>query len=114
MPRFYDLVADEDAPGHLIVESQSEGYVEVFYTLSQERLDLWKYMYENELQPDVILPERVKLLQVDVPNHLLTMHPIKTRVSSRDLLRAKYNQVERITIANESLVRLETRPSTRD
>ena len=114
MPRFYDLVADGDAPGHLIVESQSKDYVEIFYTLSQERLDLWKYLYENELQPDVILPERVKLLQVDVPNHLLTMHPIKTRVSSRDLLRAKYNQVERITIANESLVRLETTPSTRD
>ena len=57
MPRFYDLVADGDAPGHLIVESQSKDYVEVFYTLSQERLDLWKYMYENELQPDVILPE---------------------------------------------------------
>ena len=29
MPRFYDLVADGDAPGHLIVESQSKDYVEV-------------------------------------------------------------------------------------
>ena len=114
MPRFYDLIADGDAPGNLIIESRSADYVEVFYALSQERLDLWKYMYGDELQPDVILPEKVKLLQVDVPNHLLTMHPIKTRLSSRDLLRAKYNQIERITIADESLVRLEATPSTQD
>ena len=114
MPRFYDLLAGEDAPGYLIVESQSEDCVEVFYTLSKERRDLWQYMYENELQPGIILPERVKLVQVDIPNHLLTMHPIKTRVSSRNLLRAKYDQVERITIADESIVRPEARPSTQD
>ena len=114
MPRFYDLIADEDAPGHLIVESRSRAYVEVFYALSRERLSLWKHIYEDELQPGAILPERVKLLEVDARNHLFTMHPIKTRVSSRDLLRAKYNQVERITIADESLARLETMPSTQD
>ena len=84
MPRIYDVIADGDAPGGLIVESRSKDYVEVFYALSRERHDLWEYMHEHENQPGIILPERVKLPQVDAQNHLFTMYPIKTRVSSRD------------------------------
>ena len=86
MPRIYDVIADGDAPGRLIVESRSKDYVEVFYALSRERHDLWKYMHEHENQPGIILPEKVKLIQVDARNHLFTMYPIKTRAVAVSLV----------------------------
>ena len=114
MPRFFDFMAEEDSPGELTVESRSEDCAEVFYSLSQKRRELWRLFFEEELQPEEVLPERIKLLRVDAGNHLLTIHPVQTRVSRRDLLDPKYKQIERITIADAGLASSETLPSTQD
>ena len=39
MPRLYDLFADDDKPGHLIVDTRCGDYVEVFYAPSRERVN---------------------------------------------------------------------------
>ena len=114
MPRFYDFLADDDKPGHLIVDTRCRDYVEVFYALSRERVKLWKNMYDEEERHCVAPPYRVKILQIDARNHQFTMIPIKTRLSSPELLTAKYEQVKRITIVDKHLTEMQNMPSTQD
>ena len=42
MPRIYDWIDDAFASGELTFESRTPVYVEVFYSLSKDNIDLWK------------------------------------------------------------------------
>ena len=114
MPRIYDWIDDAFASGELTFESRTPVYVEVFYSLSKDNIDLWKTMYQDKTEPHSALPDKVKLLEINGRDHLLTMIPIKTRITSEHVLRPKYNQVRRITFQDENLVGLERMPSTQD
>ena len=114
MPRIYDWIDDAFASGELTFESRTPDYVEVFYSLSKDKIDLWKTMYQDKTEPHSALPDKVKLLEINGRDHLLTMIPIKTRITSEHVLRPKYNQVRRITFQDENLVSLERMPSTQD
>ena len=114
MPRIYDWIDDAFASGELTFEPRTPDYVEVFYSLSKDNIDLWKTMYQDKTEPHSALPDKVKLLEINGRDHLLTMIPIKTRITSEHVLRPKYNQVRRITFQDENLVSLERMPSTQD
>ena len=114
MPRAMDWGLEEDPPGHLTVETRASGYVEVFYSLSAERLELWKSWFNDETGLRSAVPDRVKLLEINGRMRQLTMIPTKTRVTSPDLLTAKYGQVKRITTACGDSTLMQTLPSTQD
>ena len=114
MPRFYDWIDDNLRSSELTFEPRSPDCVEVFYSLSKESIDFWESMYQDQTEFGSALPEKVKLLEINGRDHLLTMIPINTRITSEHVLRSKYGQVKRITIQDESLVNPDHMPSTQD
>ena len=112
MPRAYDILTDDDKPGTLIVETPHHDYAEVFYAASKERLDLWRYFHEFEVDSSTLFPDRVKLLEIDGTKSQLTMFPLKTRVTDPYLLTKKYDHIERITIADNQVWHMSGLPST--
>ncbi len=115
MPRFRDLLPDLDAQGQLIVEARSDTRIEVFYTLSPERLGLWKRFHSDELRcTGHVPPARRKLLEVDAENHLITTHPANTRAAQRELMLDKYRQVERIVVKDKGLAGVGNIPSNQE
>ena len=78
MPRAMDWGREEDPPGHLTVETRASDYVEVFYSLSAERLELWESCFNDETGFRSAVPDRVKLLEINGRMRQLTMIPTKT------------------------------------
>ena len=111
MPQFPFHILDGDIPGSLSVEQSSVHEVEVFYTPSPERLD------EAWPEPADADQARVKLLLFDTSDHSVTMFPTHTRVSFGRFLQPKYDQIRRITIADQGYIGVDLRhitPKTED
>ena len=111
MPQFPFNILDGAIPGSLSVEQSSVHEVEVFYTPSPELLD--------EAWPDTADADqaRVKLLLFDTSDHSVTMFPTHTRVSFGRFLQPKYDQIRRITIADQGYIDVDLRhitPKTED
>ena len=111
MPRIFDVLLEEDRPGNLVIEKQSEDCIEAFYTPSKERLEL------TGLPTDSATEYRVKLLHINWREQRLTIFPTNTRVGHTRFLKPKHDQIERITIADGKFIRTDfsqTAPSTED
>jgi len=81
--------------GSLVMEGTSKtDYVEVFYIPSREKLE------QSNLSPDKASAYRVKLLEINNLNGHLTILPINTLAGYHDFLKPKYEQIERITLAD--------------
>ena len=72
--------------------------VHVYYIPNKELLDQPTGSLEDPL------PDRVKLLEVDIGNARLTMFPIVTSADSSDFLKPKYEKIRRITLENATTV----------
>ena len=92
MPRLYRPPPHDSYPGSLAVETRCEGYFDIFYVPSKERLEASGLPSENPVE------HRVMLLQVDCWIQSLTIFPTKTRPHFEDFLKPKYDQIERIVI----------------
>ena len=95
MPRFFDGLYEDNSTGSLVTETRSKEYVDVFYIPSKERLE------QSRLAPFSVTRHRVKLLQIDGRNQSLTIFPTNTRGDNVDFLKPKYDQIKRITIADQ-------------
>ena len=85
---------DERRNGKLVVERCQQNYVEVFYIPPLEKL------YQAGLDPDTAVEHRVKLLAINGQEGSLTIFPTNTLGGHDNFLKPKYNQVERITLAD--------------
>ena len=84
---------DEYRHGNLVVEQQSsESLVRVYYIPSLQKLE------QAKLSPDKASQYRVKLLELDVQEARLTMFPIFTLPERPNFLKARYRQIQRITL----------------
>ena len=92
MPRLYGSAFEDEHPGTLTLKQESSDRVEVFYTPSQERVQL-SGLGENDTEM-----YRVKLLQIDGHKKSLMVFPIRTTGRHDVFLKPKYRQVHRITI----------------
>ena len=90
MPRFPFYLLSGRVPGNLIVERSSQDRIEVFYVPPKEG---------REGSTDL----RVRLLLFDLTAAHLTIFPISTR-DDESFLQAKYEQVQRITIADHDYI----------
>ena len=99
MPRMYRPPSESSNPGSLVIESQCECCLDVFYIPSKERLE------QSGLAPDNPTEHRVKLLHIGCGTRAVTIFPIRTSPHSNNFLKPKYHQIERITIEDwEDLV----------
>ena len=86
---------DEYRQGSLVLGAMSKtDCIEVFYIPSREKLE------QSKLCPDKASEYRVKLLEIDSRNGRLTILPINTLAGHDKFLKPKYNQIERITLAD--------------
>ena len=92
MPRLYGSAFEDEHPGTLTLKQESSDRVEVFYTPSQERVQL-SGLGENDTEM-----YRVKLLQIDGHKKSLMVFPIRATGRHDVFLKPKYRQVQQITI----------------
>jgi len=94
--RQYDPVYD----GTLEVEVIRPGVIEVYFVPPEHSL------LAAERDVTEAQGKRTKLLDIDGPDKVLTIHPIHTFGDRSDFLEPKYDQVERITIEDASFIYL--------
>ena len=97
MARIYEPI-DEYRHGKLILEPLSSTCVEVFYMLSQQKLE------QSGLNVADAAPPRVKLLEIDGKIQHLKIFPLNTLGGSDEFLKPKYRQVEHITLEGSNIV----------
>ncbi len=95
MPRLYGSAFEDEHPGTLTLRHESSDRVDVFYTPSQERVQL-SGIGENDTET-----YRLRLLQIDGRKKSLTVFPIRTTGRQDVFMKPKYPQVERITVEDQ-------------
>ena len=95
MPRLYGSAFEDEHPGTLTLRHGSSDRVDVFYTPSQERVQL-SGLGENDTET-----YRARLLRIDGQRKSLIVFPIRTTGRQDVFMKPKYPQVERITIQDQ-------------
>ena len=95
MPRLYGSAFEDEHPGTLTLRHEPSDCVDVFYTPSQERVQL------SGLGEDNTERYRVRLLQIDGQKKSLMVFPIRTTGKQDVFMKPKYPQVELITIEDQ-------------
>ena len=90
---------DKYQDSQLVLDQESNtNRVEIFYIPSKQKLE------ESYESPDEAASYRTKLLSIDMMNKNITIFPINTIAGHKKFLKPKYQQIERITLAQAQLV----------
>lgn len=110
MARLADSLLPEDAEGSLTITEADDGRLDVDYSLSSNRLELWHIAHDHDPRFNGAPPSTARLLQIDTYNDILSIFPLKTSHRSFAILEPKYRQIRKITLSGTAMTSLDGLP----